>query len=98
MEKLAEVQSESEALEKREFKYIRDGEKQLEHSSDYLDEIFIRIKQLSGIIACLRGIGEREQDNDYSNLAWAIMRFIDDIDMLRSELWDHLAKLGVLQK
>jgi len=104
MEKLAKIQDvegledKEHPLEKNDFKHIRDGQSELEDCSDYLDEIFIRVKQLSGVIAAIGGLGEQERDDEYTNVAWAMSHFTDAIDGLASELWDHLGELGVLQK
>ena len=100
MEGLAKTQNEVVGLEKNDFKYIRDGEQKLEHSNDYLNEIFNEVKKLSGIITCLRRVNGEVEDfgDDFMNLAWAMSHFTDALDRLASELWDHLKDIDALQK
>jgi hypothetical protein len=71
-------------------------EGQLMRAFDYLDLIMIKSKKLSGIIACLGGLQDDGQDDDFSNLAWAMKDYTDAIMELAKGLWDHLKDIKAL--
>lgn len=67
-------------------------------ASDYLDLILNDAKKLSGIIACIGGLEKpREEDDDFSNLAWAMTDYTNAIEQSANDLWDHLRNIGALQ-
>ena len=71
---------------------------EMKQSSDYLDEIFNNTKKLSGIIACLGGIPrEQRDDDDFTNLSWAMTDYTDAIYKLAEGLWDHLNDIGAFR-
>jgi hypothetical protein len=67
-------------------------------ASDYLDLILNDAKKLSGIIAYIGGLEQpREEDDDFSNLAWAMTDYTNVIEQSANDLWDHLRNIGTLQ-